>query len=311
MSVSLIYVPRAPVVPMDVSGVAVAGVDFIQTDKRPPILVPDVYRFHIHEKHIPAGGDPKRIIYSAKPIIDYFWDRDPLTLKRADYRMYEAKRLADGVCRASVRRELCIWQAAYNHNATEERFPGRIKIALPAGSPPRTRFLTKDEQARVMRQVMTRRTRLFFILAFGTGARAKAIEELTWDRVDFENGLINFRVPGQRLTKKRRVIAPMSDELRARLEAAWANPNRDPSDPLVIGRGCSTYYACKRVMIAAGINEAGVARHVARKSFASWRIQAGQPPKKIADLIGDTVTTFERAYGFNTPEHLREAVNAA
>lgn len=275
------------------------------------VTVPDVYRFHIAERHIPAGGDPKRIIYSARPVIEFFWDRDPLTFRRADYRMYEAKRKADGVCSATVRRELCIWQAAYNHSATEERFPGRLKIALPAGSPPRRRFLTKDEQARVMRQPMSRRVRLFFILAFGTGARSKAIEELTWDRVDFGNRMIDFNVPGARITKKRRVLAPMSAELQPRLEAAWLNPNRDPDDPFVIGRGCSTYHPAKKVMRAAGIDETGVARHVARKSFVSWRIQAGQPIGKVAALIGDTAVTAERSYGFYTPEHLRDVVNAA
>jgi integrase len=281
---------------------------------RPENWLIDYFRFYIHEHCYPLGQDVKRIAATARRVSEFFEpDFNPINFRRSHYRDYVAYRSGEGVRPASIRRELVILQAALNHNFKEERFPAPFKIQMPAASAPLRRFLTKEEWARVMAQPMTYRLRMFFRLAIHTGARARAIEELTWSRVDFANGLIDYNVPGRRVTKKRRAVVPMSDELRRLLEAAYQRPDRDE---FVIGRGpsgrtTSCYHLAKRAMRAAGIDERGVARHVCRKSFASWRLQAGQPIAKVAALIGDNATTCEKSYAFLLPEHLREAVNAA
>jgi integrase len=263
----------------------------------------------------PSGMDLGRLCTIARNLCTFYGlDRDPQTLKRADIRAYREWRLGQNVTDPTVRRELAFLKAAINHERREERFTVVPHIDMPPQGNPRKRFLTEEEVKAVMRQPMPHRIKMFFILAFATAARAKAIEELTWDRVDFTNGLIDYRVPGRTYKKKRRGLVPMSDELRRRLEAAWERPTRDPADPYVIGRGpkgavSCTYQQCKEVMRSAGIDEAGVARHVARKTFASHALQAGVPIAKVAAVLHDNPTTAEKAYAFILPQHLVETVN--
>jgi site-specific recombinase XerD len=64
-------------------------------------------------------------------------------------------------------------------------------------------------------------------------------------------------------------------------------------------------------MVAIGINEEGVARHVARHTFCSWRIQRGYSYAKVGALIADSALMVERVYGHLLPAHLLEASNMA
>lgn len=266
---------------------------------------------HYVEEHVrPNGVDLRRVVIIARNTCGYWGpDRDPQTLRRADFRAYREHRLGQGVKNPTVRREFAFVSAAMNHELREERIAVVPKIEMPPQGDPRRRFLTEEEVVRVMRQPMSYRIRMFFRLAFATAARARAIEELDWSRVDFDNGLIDYNVPGARRTKKRRAVVPISDELRRYLESAWNRPGRDANDPLVIGRGCCTYQQCKDVMRSAGIDEEGVARHVARKTFASQALQSGVQLEKVAAVLADNATTVEKHYSFILPQHLVEAVN--
>jgi integrase len=279
-----------------------------------PMLL-DTFKHYLDEHARPKGCYVPRIARSAANLCAFHgYDRHPLSLKRADHRAYTDHRQAQGVVPATVRRELAMLSAAINHDFKEERLTAGVKIPLPPMSAPRKRFLSEEEMRRVMAQPMSHRIRMFFRLAFGTAARARAIEELTWDRVSFVNGIIDFNVPGARRTNKRRAVIPMSDELRRVLEAAFIRPTRNTADPYVIGLGergklACTWKECKAVMVAAGINERGVARHVARKTWASHALQNGVPMALVAGVLADRPTTVQDHYGFLLPEHLRGAVN--
>lgn len=273
------------------------------------------FRNYLAEKIRPQGSYVPRFARAAANMSAFYgYDRHPNSLKRADHRAYIEHRLSQGVVHATIRRELAVLSAAINHDFKEERLPVGIKVVLPPMSQPRKRFLTEEEMHRVMAQPMPHRIRMFFRLAFATGARATAIQELQWDRVDFANGLLDFNVPGARRTNKRRAILPLSDDLRRILEAAYNRPTRNQADPYVIGLGkrgkpSSTYDECKAVMVAAGINEWGVARHVCRKTLASHMLQGGIPLAKVAAVLADNPTTVERAYGFILPTHLVDVMN--
>jgi integrase len=67
---------------------------------------------------------------------------------------------------------------------------------------------------------------LFWLLAFGTGARTAAMLDLTWDRVDLIRRTIDYRVPGVVYKNKRRAVVP-STMRYSRLENAYAR--RDPN----------------------------------------------------------------------------------
>jgi integrase len=297
---------------------ALVGRDFDQAEfethpllrAQPPILL-TAFRNYRHEHLMPQGSDLRRLTIIARNICGYFgFDRDPQTLKRADLRAYREHRLAQGVKNPTVRREYAFLSAAIRHEHREERLLIIPKIEMPPQGDPRKRFLTEEEVVRVMRVPMKYRIRMFFRLAFATAARATAIEQLTWDRVDWVNGLIDYNVPGARRTKKRRAVVPIANDLRPFLEAAYQRHLAQfPDDPYVIGRGCCSYQQCKDVMKAAGIDEEGVARHVARKTFASQALLNGVDLAKVAGVLADRQTTVEKHYGFILPQHLVDAVN--
>lgn len=270
-------------------------------------MVCTVLQAYAREVTLPNGSDPRRIGIIARHVIDHVDPtRNPESLGRGDFRDYVTARRAEGVQPATIRRELSIFLATLRHGAREDRFKFDLTgIAMPPGGEPRKRFLTEEEKRRLMLTPKPTRIHLFYLVAFATAARAKAIEELTWDRVDFVQGLIDFHVPGARRTKKRRAVVPISNELRPRLESAYTRR----TDEYVIGAGCSTFVGCKKAMKAAGIDEKGVCRHVARKTFASHAVQAGVPYAHIGGVLGDTAATTEKSYGFLRPEHLIAAVN--
>jgi integrase len=158
-----------------------------------------------------------------------------------------------------------------------------------------------------------RERRMFWLLAFGTGARTAAMLELTWDRVDFAQRTIDYRVPGAVYKNKRRAVVPIHDKLLPRLQSAYEL--RDPACPFVVNKdgrqysGGSLYHECKRDLAAIGIKERGVARHVARHTVASWILQDGGRLEDVAKLLGDTVAMVERVYGHMEPKHLMKAAN--
>lgn len=282
-------------------------IELVPATQKPPRHLLDVMRDYLHEHVIPTGSDPKRVIIVARHLVNHFWDEPyPALWKRSHSRGYIAMRRALGISNASIRRELSIGAAAIRHDVREERIKEAPQFELPPQGEPRKRFLTDDEIKALFKQPLSRRLRMFFRLALATAARSQAIEQLTWTRVDMEQGLIDFRVPGMRLTKKRRAVVPISDELRRYLEAAYLWPNRDE---FVIGAGPTTYHEAKKFMRAIGIDEKGVARHVARKTFASHALLAGVPLAHVAAVLGDTQATTERAYSFILAKDLGAAVN--
>lgn len=267
----------------------------------------DVDRAYLTEHAIPQRCDVKR---SATCLFSSYRSLDPMTdartYNRAQARDYIAMRRADGVCDGTIRRELSIRQAALRHAVREERIAKAPIFPEIKGGPPRVRFLTTDEYRRLLQVPKPYRRQLFWLLAFETGARSAAIEELRWERVDMDNRVIDFRIPGRDHKNKRRAIAPINSRLYSRLAAALERRARLGSiDPFVIGAGGSTYNGCRADMETIGICERGIARHVARHTFCSWRMQAGFSAEIIGALIGDDPTMVRMVYGHLAPDHLR------
>ncbi|GAB4529765.1 MAG: hypothetical protein Kow00133_18550 [Amphiplicatus sp.] len=66
--------------------------------------------------------------------------------------------------------------------------------------------------------------RMFFILAISTGARHRAILDLTRFQCDFEKGLIDLNPPGRERTNKRRAHIPMTALAREWIATVPAGP---------------------------------------------------------------------------------------
>lgn len=186
------------------------------------------------------------------------------------------------------------------------------KLKLPDPPAPRPIWLTREEAAKLLAanapkegQPMSR-AYLLLVLGLSTAARKEAMQQLTWDRVDFVNNLIDFNQPGRPITKKRRVKLPMSATLRDVLERAYKERT---TDHVLFhdGNTAQTFvFAAKR----AGVElPEGAGVHLLRHTWATWQAQMGVSMTWIAACLGDTVQTTERHYAMHSPETLGHVVD--
>lgn len=234
-------VPREPVIELEGYNleprVAVAGKDFDQAPWPTHYTLERAFRDYCLEHAKPRGVCLNRVGIAAR---DWMVALDPQKdistegkLKREHGRFVVDHILSRGVKPASARRNMAIGIAALNHARKEERIKTVPKFQMPDSSPPRIRWLTREEYRALMLAPKPARIRMFWLLAFATGARSRAIEECQWSQVSFRDRTIDFRRPGVVYRNKRRAVVPISDSLLPRLEGAFARRK----DDYVIGLG--------------------------------------------------------------------------
>jgi len=189
-------------------------------------------------------------------------------------------------------------------------------VELPAPSEPRRVWLSKLEEKDFWNRALAElnpdgglsRIARYVTVSLATAARAEAVLDLTWERVDFDLGLLDFRLPGRRIVAKRRSVVPIAERLRPVLERA--NQERRclglPDTEPVVGRGSirTAWSTWVRKTPYPHIHP-----HDMRRTWASLAVQAGAPIYEVASVLGDDVATVERHYGFLAPGHLKNAVN--
>ncbi|MGC1861501.1 MAG: hypothetical protein WA733_10350 [Methylocystis sp.] len=154
---------------------------------------------------------------------------------------------------ATVRRELSVLQASFNHAWKCRKLKNQIPISLPPEGPPRERWLTTSEAARLLlgalgcilapytdiatgaerwavwrreKAVVSRHLTRFVLIGLRTATRHDAITGLGWQPhaeggyFDLENRVMFRAEPGAKQTKKRRTPAPIPDKLLRHL-ARW------------------------------------------------------------------------------------------
>lgn len=209
----------------------------------------------------------------------------------------------------SIRRDLSTLSAALRRAAKHSKIAHAPAALTLTPSAPRERWLTRKEAARLLRSMRGRRQRhvlLFTRLALYTGARTGAILDLTWDRVDFDTGLIDFHVPGRPLTKKRRTIAPMTRKIRRMLAHAKKHSR---SRHVVSWAGERIDRVAKAVNAnaeKAGIK--GFSPHVLRHTFASWAVQRRVSIYTVGKALGQTVASTTERYAKLAPDDVLEAM---
>jgi integrase len=224
---------------------------------------------------------------------------------REDCRAYHRYRRGQGRSASTIATELALLRAClkWRYGATAP------SVWVPPASAPRDHWLTKEQVRHLLEATDTPHIRLFITLAASTGARAQAILELTWDRVDMERGEINYRPAGREITNKRRTIVPMNTNARTALEEAY---RARLSDHVVEYGGkpvASVKKALQRLSAKTGIK---VSPHVLRHSCAVWMAQADVPMAKIAQYLGHTKTAVtEMYYARFSPSYMQDASAAA
>lgn len=131
------------------------------------------------------------------------------------------------------------------------------------------------------------------------GTRAGAILSLTWDRVDFDNGLIHY---GMRSERKRAAVVPFGGALRTALERAMKSAVTDrviefngvPVQSIRTGFAS----ACRRAGLA------NVTPHTLRHAAATWAAMAGADPFQLAAFLGHSRASTTERYAKYHPDYL-------
>lgn len=235
---------------------------------------------------------------------DYFWHRLGTAITREDCRAYHQARKELGYSDSTIRTDLALLRAClrwrYGENAPA--------LWLPPASAPRERWLTKDEANTLVNSAKSPHIKLFLILGLATGARAGAILDLTWDRIDFQHGTINFRPPGRIQTNKRRTVVPMNNRARAALEEAQRGALSDYVIEFAGRPVKSVKKAIERLAKDTGIP---VSPHVLRHTCAVWMAQADVPILQISQYLGHTsVAVTASVYARYSPSFMANAGDA-
>lgn len=274
------------------------------------ILVTDILADYAAEQG-PTTRAPWRIAAAVRPLVEFWQGRTCIEVTRETCRRYEKERNKSS---GTIRRELGVLRAAINHGYKEGRITRTIAVQLPRSAPPRERWLQRGEVAKLLIAALKeRRVRLhlplFILLGVYTGHRKEALLSLRWHQVDFARGFINFNLPTEIRTNKRKAHIPIPRKLlthlrRARLRGSelgfviHENGNRVKD----IKRGFAT--ACRR----AGLQ--GVTPHTLRHTCATWLMIGGVPAWDAASFLGMSPETLQRVYGHHHPDYLSSATRA-
>lgn len=235
----------------------------------------------------------------------YFWHRLGKAINREDCRDYRTALAKRGLAPSTIRTDLALLRACLRWRYKDEA----PNIWLPPASPPRDRWLTKEEARTIVDAAASPHIRLFLILGLATGARANAILDLTWGRVDFVHGTIDYRPPGRERTNKRRTVVPMNATARAALEEAH---RAALTDHVIEYNGepvASVKKAIRRLAERTGIP---VSPHVLRHTCAVWQAQADVPMQKISQYLGHTSLAMTAStYARYSPSFMQDAGAAA
>lgn len=221
---------------------------------------------------------------------------------------YEAMRRKAGVGNDTINRERVVLRAALNR----ARKHGWLKQtphvpSLPA-SPPRERYLTREEAARLLRACKTPHMRLFVRLGLYTGARPGAILDLTWDRVDFINRRISFIRPARHTGNKKRAVVPMGGALLRAMRFA----HRKAKTGHVIEYDKAAVLSVKKAFARAANASLlkGVSPGTLRHTAATWAAQNGVDFYQIGGMLGQRIATTTERYAKHHPDYLKDAAMA-
>lgn len=282
---------------------------FAALEEAPPVrfLVRDLCNAYQKDRETdPKVAYPKSIRNALNHIRGYFGDLIPDMISPATVAIYVKHRRVAGVQDPTISKELRFLRQALKFGVTHKWMTAEPRIALPGEGEPRDRYLSREEFARLWFWSSPLHLRVFLALAISTAARGKHILTLTWDRVDFDAGMVKYAKGAS--ANKRTAPVPMNGPLRSVL--LQARKSAGSSGYVVEWEGKpvrSVRRAYGRACRLAGLSDAH--RHDLRRTAASWALQGGASFDEVATMLGDSVETTRKHYAMFSPDYLRGAVD--
>lgn len=263
----------------------------------------DLWTVYIAEREA-EGVNVKQLDYRWRKLKPFFGYKIGSAITREDCKLYTEQRLAEGVKSVTIRTELVILRACLNHKYGK----GRSKVWVPAGSPPRSRHLTKGQLAQLLESIETPHVRLFVVLAVTTGARMGAILQAKWTAIDWMTNTINYDPPGRVKTNKLRPTVPLNKTALKELNLARKMAQ---SEYIIEFNEKPIKNIRKGVEQAAKRSGIPCSPHVFRHTAGVWMAQADVSMSKISQYLGHTTTKVtEATYARYSPSFMKDAADA-
>lgn len=247
--------------------------------------------------------------FTGRILLPVLGDHKPEEITAEVCRSYMAKRKAAGKKPGTYWTELNHLQIMLNWAHKTRRIPHEIHVERPAKPPARDVRLTREEAGRLLANAKAPHIELAIALMLYTAARSGAVRELTWDRVNFETGLIDLALPDEEMHRKGRAVVPMNADLRRRLIEA----KKRAESAFVVewaGKQVGSFKTGFR-RAAEDAELKGVTPHTLRHTAASWMAERGESMSRIAAMLGHSDSrTTERIYAKFSPTYLRSAADA-
>lgn len=285
-----------------------------------PVTLDEIWWLYANH-HFGALKAPERAQYAWLQMSKSFGQMTIDLFNQLHVDSYKAKRLAAGVKSGTIRTELSYLVAAINfatkrpHRLIDASVASYVLegLNLPAASQPRGRWLSTIELTNLRGAAnsfginYTSDIELFVWVASETAARKQAILDLTWDRICFTTGMIDFAVPGDEQTSKRRVAVPMSATLRTVLDRTYRE-RRGVLPRNALFTSGPIDYAFSLAVQRAGLGP-DVTPHTLRHTAATNMARRGVPLHTIAGVLGNSIAVVEKTYAKHCPGALKAAVD--
>lgn len=252
--------------------------------------------------------------YTWRALERRFGHLDPSEITIADCRAHIAERREpselrpDGIHDGTIHTELghlrmvLLWAEKNNliHKAPY--------IERPSKPRPKESHLTREQAKLLIDSATTPHVRLFIVLALGTGARTRALLDLTWDRCDFVREQIDLRNPNISNPHKGRAIVPMNRMVKEALLTAQPQA----LSKWVVEWAGGPVQSIKRGF-AATVKRANVGHvtpHLLRHSAAIHMAEARVSMEEIAQYLGhNDVNVTRKVYARYSPDFLKDAAS--
>ncbi len=191
------------------------------------------------------------------------------------------------------------------------------KVKKPKKDNRRIRFLTKEEADLLLKELKKRSCQVYEMayLSLYTGMRFGEIASLTWQDIDFKNGIITIKDPKNNTGR----VAYMTENLKKVLIKKHKREQPKSLSELVFKdkKGNKLIKISKtfdRTVDKLGLNNGitdprdKVVFHTLRHTFASWLAIQGTPIYTIKELMGHKTLAMTERYAHLIPDAKREAV---
>lgn len=249
----------------------------------------------------------KTLGYTGVSVLRHFGHYRPDQITRDLCLDYAEGREREGKSQGTIHTELGHLRSALRYAAKTGLIDRAPHIWRPEKPAPREVFLSRNEMIALIDATHAPHMRVAITLLAGTAARVGAVLDLTWDRVDFQNGHINLRLEDAK-TRKGRAIVPMNQMVRTTMLSAKEAALSDFVVEYAGGQVGSIRTAFNAAKRRAGLD--GYTIHDVRRSAARFMAEAGIDMELIASMLGHSNVAVTRStYARFSPGYLQGAAD--